>query len=323
MQEHTDLVPDNNNQTVTTVMQPMSFTDILDGMFTLYRHHFRLFLGIAVVYLVIAFLIDQMYAFTAFNLGMEGAPPILFYHLLGTFLLSLLVGGALIYASAHVFLKRDITAGDALKQTLQRYFPLLGSALLWVLAIFSPFIVIIGMPFLIYFGGQLDNALLWMLMGLGAFIIGIPFSIYFGVRWGLYSLPVLFEKTSATKALSRSTELVKGTWWRVFGIMVAIFLITFMISFILQTSFWTLFNSITGPTLAEKAAEEPTVWESIRILFVPTPNDIGWSAYLIRSFVTLSIAALLMPIGSIGSALLYFDMRIRKEAYDLEVQATD
>ena len=315
MQEHTDLVPDNN-QTVTTAMQPMSFTDILDGMFTLYRHHFRLFLGIAVVYLVIAFLIDQMYALAAFNLGMEGDLSMLFYHLLGTFLLSLLVGGALIYASAHVFLKRDITSGDALKQTLQRYFPLLGSALFWALVVFSPFITII----IVMLSGSM---MLQILVFLGAFIIGIPFSIYFGVRWGLYSLPVLFEKTSATKALSRSTELVKGTWWRVFGIMVAIFLITFMISFILQTSFWTLFNSITGPTLAEKAADEPTVWESIRILFIPTPNDIGWSAYLIRSFVTLSIAALLMPIGSIGSALLYFDMRIRKEAYDLEMQATD
>ena len=136
---------------------------------------------------------------------------------------------------------------------------------------------------------------------------------------GLYGLPVLFEKTSATKALSRSSELVKGTWWRVFGIMVAIFLITFMISFILQTSFWAIFNSITGPTVAE----EPTFEETIRLFFAPTPVDIGWFAYAVRSFVTLSIAALLMPIGSIGSALLYFDMRIRKEAYDLEMQATD
>ena len=291
MQEHTDLVPENNTQVSTTPMQPMSFTDILDGMFTLYRNHFRVFLGIVAVYLVIAFVIDQMYAFSAFNRGMEGNLPTLFYYLLGTFLLSLWVGGALIYVSAHAFLKRDITAGDALKHTLQRFLPLLGSALLWTLVVFGLFIT----------------------------IIGIPFSIYFGVRWGLYSLPVLFEKTSGTKALGRSTELVKGSWWRVFGVMLAIFLITSMIGFILQTSFWLIFSSITGTA----AAEEPTVWESIRILFLPTPNDIGWSAYLIRSLVTLSIGALLMPIGTIGSALLYFDMRIRKEAYDIEMQVTD
>ena len=72
-------------------------------MFTLYRNHFRVFLGIVAVYLVIAFVIDQMYAFSAFNRGMEGNLPTLFYYLLGTFLLSLWVGGALIYVSAHAF----------------------------------------------------------------------------------------------------------------------------------------------------------------------------------------------------------------------------
>ncbi len=290
MQEHTDLAPKNNSQTAIPAMQPMSFTDILDGMFTLYRNHFRLFLGITVVYLVIAFVIEQMYAFAAFNRGMEDF-AVLFYYLLGIFLLSLFVGGTLIYAGAHAFLKKDITAGDALKQTLQRFFSLLGSAMLWTITVFGLFIT----------------------------IIGIPFSIYFGVRWGLYSLPVLFEKTSAARALKRSSELVKGSWGRVFGIMLAIFLITLMIGFILQTSFWVIFNSIIGST----ATEEPTFLETIRILFFPTPNDIGLSAYLIRSFVELSIETLLMPIGSIGSALLYFDMRIRKEAYDIEMQVTE
>ena len=29
-----------------------------------------------------------------------------------------------------------------------------------------------------------------------------------------------------------------------------------------------------------------------------------------------------MPIGSIGSTLLYFDLRIRKEAFDIERMAT-
>ncbi len=319
MQEQTDLVPENNNQTVTTAMQPMSFTDILDGMFTFYRSHFRLFMGIAVVYLVVGFCIDQIYMYLLVENGMMGVLTLPFYHLFGIFLLSLFVGGALIYASAHAFLNREITAGDALKQTLQRFLPLFGSTLLWVLVISVPFIAIIVLPFFIFLGGQIGSVMFWVLVILGTFIIGIPFSIYFGVRLGLYALPVLFEKTSATKALKRSTELVKGSWWRVFGIMLAIFLLTLMIAFILQTSFWAIFNSIIGPTVAE----EPTFEETIRLFFAPTPVDIGWFAYAVRNFVTLSIGALLMPIGSIGSALLYFDMRIRKEAYDLEIQATD
>ncbi|MDE0084509.1 MAG: hypothetical protein OXU23_02280 [Candidatus Poribacteria bacterium] len=292
MQEQTDLAPENNSQTAIPAMQPMSFTDILDGMFTLYRSHFRLFMGIAVVYLVVGFCMNQIYMYLTIEGGMQYSLTIFFGYFLGVFLLSLSVGGSLIYASAHAFLKRDITSGDALKQTLQRFLSLFGSAFLWILTVFGLFIT----------------------------IIGIPFSIYFGVRWGLYSLPVLFEKTSATKALKRSTELVKGTWGRVFGIMLAIFLITVMIGFILQTSFWAIFNSIAGPTVAEEAAAEPTFLETILLFFAPTPKDIGWAAYTVRNFFTLCISTLLMPIGSVGSALLYFDMRIRKEAYDLEMQ---
>lgn len=43
MQENHNLDPDNNIQETTTPLQPLSLTDILDGMFTLYRNHFHLF----------------------------------------------------------------------------------------------------------------------------------------------------------------------------------------------------------------------------------------------------------------------------------------
>ena len=63
MQEHNDLAQENSNETGTTPLQPMGFTDILDGMFSLYRSHFRLFLAIVAVYLVLAFGIDQISVF--------------------------------------------------------------------------------------------------------------------------------------------------------------------------------------------------------------------------------------------------------------------
>ena len=44
---------------------------------------------------------------------------------------------------------------------------------------------------------------------------------------------------------------------------------------------------------------------------------------MIRRLVTLSIGFITMPIGPIGSTLLYFDLRIRKEAFDLEMRVTD
>ena len=290
MNERNDLVQSDNTETTSTALQPMSFVDILDGMFMLYRNHFRLFFGIAVVYIIIGFGLDliSVYAVT-------GAAPVTGIVIatlvgVGSFIVSFLVVAGLAYASALVYLERDITAQDALQQAWRRFFSLLGSAILWGLVV----------------------------LGLFVTIIGIPFSIYFSVRWGLYTLPVLFEETTARNALRRSTELVRGTWWRVFGIMLAVSVITFMISFILEVSFGFILTLIG---VAE--VESGTFLDMIRRLFVPMPNEVGWFAYAIRRFVSVTIAGLAMPLGTIGSALLYFDLRIRKEAFDIEMQVTD
>lgn len=296
MQEHNDLAPTNSNETETTPIQSitraMDFTDILDGMFSFYRSHFRLFVTIGVVYLVLSFGIDLISVFLLeTDATMETGLVILVFTILISVAVSTFVVAGLAYASAQVYLGREIIPGIALQRAWQRFGTYLGSLILWSL--------VVG--------------------GLTVTIVGIPFAIYFSVRWGLYSLPVLLEGTTASNALRRSTQLVKGTWWRVFGIMLAISLISFMIYFILEASSGFLLSWM-GVT----EAEEPTgLLDTLRQLFVPTPNQIGWFSYTIRHLVSLCIATLTMPISTIGSTLLYFDLRIRKEAYDIEMQITD
>ena len=290
MNERNDLVQPDNDETTATPLQPMSFVDILDGMFILYRNHFLLFLGIVAVYIVIGFGLDLISVSAVTGVAPGTGIVIAVLTGVGSFIVSFLVVAGLAYASALMYLERDITAQDALQQAWRRFFSLLGSAILWGLVV----------------------------VGLFVTIIGIPFSIYFSVRWGLYTLPVLFEETTARNALRRSTELVRGTWWRVFGIMLAVSVIAFMISFILEVSFGFLLTLIG---VAEIEAATP--WDTIRRLFIPMPNEVGWFAYAIRRFVSVTIAGLAMPIGVIGSALLYFDLRIRKEAFDIEMQVTD
>ena len=292
MQEHNDLAQVDSNETGTTPLQPMGFTDILDGMFTFYRNHLRLFLTIAGVYLAISFGVDLISVFLLETDATMGTGlVILVFTVLISVAVSTFVVAGVAYASAHVYLGREIIPGIALEQAWQRFWTYLGSLILWSL--------VVG--------------------GLTVTIIGIPFAIYFSVRWGLYSLPVMLEGSTARNALRRSTELVKGTWWRVFGIMLAISLISFMIYFILEVSSGFL---LTWTGLSE--AEAPTdLWDTLRQLFVPTPSEIGWFSYTIRRLVSLIIATFTMPISVIGSTLLYFDLRIRKEAFDIEMQVTD
>ena len=291
MNEHNNLLAQSeSDETASTPLQPMSLVDILDGMFSLYRSHFRLFFGIVVIYLVFGFVINMI------SVSVVTDPTSLIAVTIITTLTSIVsvlfaywIGWGLVYASTQIYLKRDITSQAALQQATKHYFRLLGGTFLYYLVVVC----------------------------LSITIIGIPFAIYFAFRWGLFTFPVLFEGTTARNALRRSTELVKGTWWRVCGIMIAVSLTAFMIAFILQTSYGIIFTSFIGNTGAEAA----DFLETIRRLFAPTPNDIGWGRYIIHALGSLIIAGFIMPIGTIGYTLLYFDLRIRKEAFDIETMA--
>lgn len=292
MQEHNELVHPNNNATGTTALQPMDFTDILDGILTLYRSHLRLFFGIVAVYVILGFSIDQISVFLLQEGSVLGINTIVIgFTVLGNTVVFILGVAGLIYASAQVYLSREITTKAALQQASRRFWPYVWSGILWGLVVGGLFVT----------------------------VIGIPFAIYFSMRWGLYSLPVLFEETTGRNALRRSTELVKGSWWRVFGIMLAISLISFMIGFILQESFEFIL-SLIGIAAPEAPAN---FLEQLQRLYMPISSEIGWFSYSVRRLVSLSIAFITMPIGPIGSTLLYFDLRIRKEAYDVESQVGD
>ena len=287
MNERNDLVQSDNNETTSTPLQPMSFVDILDGVFSLFRSHWSLFLGITGVYFLLVYGMDLITIFVFVNAAPSITIVVGLLSALGSYVVIFWVVAGLVYAGAEVYLNRELTSQAALRQAGRRFWSYIGSVILWLLVVCGLFIT----------------------------VIGIPFSIYFGVRWGLYGLPVMFEGTTARQALRRSTELVKGTWWRAFGIMLAIFLIAIMIQFIFQTSF-LLLTQVSG-------SAETSLWETFRQLFFPSVNQIEWRTYAIQRFVVIGIAALTMPISAIGSALLYFDLRIRKEAFDIEMQVTD
>lgn len=294
MQEHNELARTNDTQTDTAPLQPMNFTDILDGIFTVYRNHYRLLLGIAVVYLFFEFGIDLITAYLVQEAATSTTLLIAGFSLMATSVISLLVTAGLMYASAQVYLGREITSGAAFQQAFRCFWSYLGSSVLYLLAV----------------------------VGLCITIIGIPFGIYFGVRWSLYSLPVLIEESKAWNALGRSTELVKGGWWRVLGILMAIYLISGMITIILYIS-TEFILTLAGIIATEQAEGFTGLLDTLRRLFAPTLDETGWFTYAVRSFVGLLIATLTMPIALIGSTLLYFDLRIRKEAFDIEMQVTD
>ena len=282
----------NGETTTPKSFQPMGFTDIIDTMFSYYREHFRLLVGISAIYAFwqmfyrFVFLSSTHWLIDWFGLVVDA----LFY-------------AWLVCASMQIYLGRHTTPGAAFRQVERRFWSYLGSSLIWLLVVMAA--IVIGSLF-----GALANSSSPYDAILGL-IIGLPCGIYFGTRWGFHAQAVLVEEVSATNALRRSRELVTGTWWRIFGILSAIVLLVLVIELILVTSLMFIF-------VLSGVAGEVDFSEIIRqiLQIVGSNSDEGNNL----SFVIIAVIDIFTtPILPIGVTLLYFDQRIRKEAFDIEM----
>ncbi len=265
----------------TQALPAMGFTDILDGTFSLYRSHFGLFLMINVQYFTLtSFCLTVLLRFSPAVSDFDMLLSIVILFCIS--LIPILVMGSLALAGAHLYLGWQISPRSVYQQVFNRFFPYLGSSLLWYLTT----------------------------VVLAATVIGIPFAIYFGVRWSLYGLPVLFEGTGVRQSLKRSGQLVKGMWWRVFGISLGIFLLFFVIQTILQS------NLGFALTLVGVKSEGDVRDTLLRIILGPYRSDEPFFFY-VQMFIHFIVSLFTLPLLPICSTLLYFDLRIRKEGFDI------
>ena len=277
---------EHQNDSPPVALQPMDFTDILDGTFSLYRNHFRLFMSVLAIYGIALFTTSLGVIFEATGHISPGMALVIWGATsCAAFPVTVLSFGGLIYAGAQTYLRRDVTASDALRRGFLRFWPYFISNLLWFLVV----------------------------AGLSATLIGIPFALFLGTRWGLFGMPALLEGCAARAALKRSSALVKGTWWRVFGITLALLLLWVMLSFILKSTVGFVLI-LTGVT------ESVNLPEMLRRMVIPpSPAEVGVLYYAIAAFTDSVATVLTIPILNIGSVLLYFDLRIRKEGFDIEM----
>jgi hypothetical protein len=135
-------------------------------------------------------------------------------------ILGALLEGALIHAVKDHYRGQPVDVARVLGMSWRRIPALLGIALL------------VGLPI-----GALTLT-----------IIGIPLAVYLGTRWFFSPQAVILEDKGPIGALSRSSALVKGGWWRTFGILISVWLIAGAISGVL--SFTVGFIPWIGPFLA-------------------------------------------------------------------------
>jgi len=107
-------------------------------------------------------------------------------------------------------------------------------------------------------------------------IVGIPFAVYLWIRWSFFSQAVVIENQAPREAISLSERIVKGSWWRTFGILLIVGLLVFIPS------------GVPGMILA----------------------PVSYEASILMNTV---MGVIVTPFGVIASTLLFFDLSSREK----------
>jgi hypothetical protein len=138
--------------------------------------------------------------------------------------------------------------------------------------------------------------LLYALGVLLGFVMFVLPGIWIYVAWAFGTPVLLVEGLRGRKALGRSFRLVKGRWWRTFGVLVVGFILAAIVSTVAQAVF------LIGIVVGED-------------------NDV---LVLVLSAIAGSVGlAVTTPFQAALLAVLYFDLRVRKEGFDLELLARE
>ena len=135
-----------------------------------------------------------------------------------------------------------------------------------------------------------------MLMALGFALLIIPGIVMLALimYWSVIAQAAVIEGCKPIAALRRSFELVRGNWWRTFATLALIILVSFGLTIILTLLFAAPMALIGGE-------------EGLS----------GFTARITNTLAGLLTNTIIMPIVAIGVALIYLNLRARKEEYDI------
>jgi hypothetical protein len=145
-------------------------------------------------------------------------------------------------------------------------------------------------------GRLLGFALLATLFtGLGLIACGVG-AVYVWVVLSLGAPALVLERAGVRGAISRSQALVRGSWWRVFGIQLVTYLVAGVVGGIIALPF----------TIAAGG-------------FFVSAQHITVTYLVLSSIGSVIAGTLTYPFVAAVTALLYVDQRMRKEGLDLEL----
>jgi hypothetical protein len=261
-------------------LRPLGLGELLDDVFRIYRRHFWLLAAIALI-VALPSLALQFASGSAGQFGFAlsvlndlnnpdalaarqppGLPNLAVLGLTYLVLIALVpfTLAAIPRAAIDIVMGNPVGIRSTLAAVARRYWRLMGLSLLYVLI--SPL------------------------------FLCLPVFVWLFVRWVVAIPALLAEDVGPIRALDRSWTLTHSHWWRLFGILVLIYLLTSVVS------------GALGVFSLPVAVAVPFIPPFVRGAIILTVETIA--------------SAAVQPALYLCVTLLYFDLRIRHEHFDLD-----
>jgi hypothetical protein len=279
----------------------MRLGEILDGSFNIYRRHFGLFMRLSLIlvwlptaagiYLNLRFSNSPFELLSLLEANIAGSIGIFLLLLVVWSACSLLLKAGTIRIISDSYLGHEPELGASLRFGTEKIIPLLLVALSKTLLLFLLYIAAALVVGLLFFMGRLISSGVGGLMVFAGAIAAIWFVTWVLCAYAMTTpIVVLEDLSSSFDAFGRSWELTRGARGKVAGTIV----VTWLISQFLPQM---VIGGISG---ALGVAGN----ESLQPAFVVVASLMG---------------IVLAPILPCALTLLYYDLRVRREAFDIQV----
>ena len=310
-------------------LRPLSIGDIYQGAFAAIKTNARTMFGFTAALLGVALVISIGINYAIINLALPsyinadspyasalGSAFSAFSQLGGTLLQNLatvLLSGLIVVAVSRSVLGRVASSNEVWERTKSKFLPLIGLNI--ITSIISGLMMIIGISlFFVLLAGVTASAETEteLFQDLGITLVGILILVvagaivgyYLSIKFSVAQPAMVLENLGVFASIGRSWSLTRGNFWRLFGINILTNIIISMV-----TGVFSGVVVLLG-TFSTVVASSST-------------NDFmgALSITFIISMVMTAISLLItLPFSSSVNALLYIDLRMRKEGLDVELR---
>ena len=283
----------------TRRFRPMGAMDILDEVVDIYKSNFALLLGVAAIIYVPMSIISGLTA------DRTGSSTRVGWETLAVLPFEAIVTGALAFGISERYLGKSVSIADCYRRILRLpvLLPLVGAVLIRSTITIGPLVAVM----LVFFPNipkdpsrMTPEVAARLLAWSALMMLGMLWMIVLSMKLLLVESALVIERKGALASIARSWKATRGSFWKALGIFVVVGLVWL-------TVYCIIVLPVQIPIGQKATAGEPVSASSLWLLVI----------------LTTIITTLVIPVTSATKILIYYDIRIRKEAFDLEILAAE